>query len=329
MSNLALVQDGFHKEDPLSTLKVVTKPIPKASPGQVVVHITLRPINPVDFMTLRGGNVVNGSAGSEGFGIVHEVGEGVTKLHKGQRVIPVTAPGSNKGNGSFQKYVAIDADFVLPVPGYMSDEVAAQFVVNPWTAYSLLKLLEVPKGEYIIQSAAGSTLGKIVICLAKHYGIKTINIVRRSSQIAELKALGADEVICSAEEDVGAKLKEITGGKGAWGGLDAVFGTMTPMIAGGVRDEGKVYVYGMLGGYSTTLGVGDLFRGVIITAFVSFKLLAVPEKIHALAGEVAPLVKDGVIPVAEVEKYDLKEFKTALAKAGESGRAGKILLVTA
>ena len=244
-------------------------------------------------------------------------------------MIPVTAPGSNKGNGSFQKYVAIDADFVLPVPGYMSDEVAAQFVVNPWTAYSLLKLLEVPKGEYIIQSAAGSTLGKIVICLAKHYGIKTINIVRRSSQIAELKALGADEVICSAEEDVGAKLKEITGGKGAWGGLDAVFGTMTPMIAGGVRDEGKVYVYGMLGGYSTTLGVGDLFRGVIITAFVSFKLLAVPEKIHALAAEVAPLVKDGVIPVAEVEKYDLKEFKTALAKAGESGRSGKILLVTA
>lgn len=73
MSNIAVVQDGYNATDPLSTLKLVTKPIPKASPGQVVVHITLRPINPTDFMSVRGGGVVNETPGSEGFGIVHEV----------------------------------------------------------------------------------------------------------------------------------------------------------------------------------------------------------------------------------------------------------------
>jgi NADPH:quinone reductase-like Zn-dependent oxidoreductase len=73
MSNVAIVQDGYNKDDPLSTLKVVTKPIPKPAPGQVVVHIKLRPINPTDFNTIRTGRAANGTPGSEGYGIVHEV----------------------------------------------------------------------------------------------------------------------------------------------------------------------------------------------------------------------------------------------------------------
>jgi trans-2-enoyl-CoA reductase len=178
----------------------------------------------------------------------------VKSLHKGQRVIPFTAEGSQTGNGSFQKYVAIDADFVWPVPDYLSDEVAAQFVINPWTSYSLLKDLQVPKGQYVVQSPAGSVLGKQVIALAKHDGIKTINIVRRAAQKAELKALGADEVISSSDEDVVARVKEITGGKGAWGGLDAVCGTTTGTIAASVRDKGQVFLFGVLGGFRSRQG---------------------------------------------------------------------------
>lgn len=73
MSNIAVVQDGFNAADPLSTLKLVTKPIPKPSPGQVVVHVTLRPINPTDYLSIRGGGIVNETPGSEGFGIVYAV----------------------------------------------------------------------------------------------------------------------------------------------------------------------------------------------------------------------------------------------------------------
>lgn len=82
-NNVAIVQDGFVREDPLSTLKVVTtQPIPKAGAGEVVVHITMRPIHPMDFIFLRGSadfifhrgsGVNNGTPGAEGFGTVHEV----------------------------------------------------------------------------------------------------------------------------------------------------------------------------------------------------------------------------------------------------------------
>ena len=259
---------------------------------------------------------------------VLQVGDGVTKFREGQRVIPVIALAGMRGNGSFQKYLCIDARFVLPAPDDMSDEAAAQFVVNPWTAYSMLKDLNVPRGEYMIQSAAGSTLGKQMISLANHWGIKTINVVRRAEQKAELQALGADEVICSTDEDVVARAKEITGGRGAWGALDAVGGAMTGTLAASVRDDGQVFLYGVLSGFSTTLDSMDLIRGVSVTGWVLYRR-GLSYNIETLATEVALLITDGIIKVAQVEKYDLTDFKQAIAKAAEPARSAKILLVTA
>ncbi|KAG0607990.1 hypothetical protein M758_8G069700 [Ceratodon purpureus] len=331
MSNVAIVQDGFNQDDPLSTLKVVNKPIPKPAPGQVVVQIKLRPINPTDFITLRLGGIAQGGiCGSEGFGIVHEIGEGVKSVHKGQRVIPFTAYPSLSGHGSYQKYVCLEEDFVWPVPDYISDEVAALFVVNPWASYSIVKDLQVPKGEYLLQSAAGSSLGKQVITLAKHWGIKTINIVRRKEAVAELKALGADEVIVSTEEDVVARVKEITGGKGAYGALDAICGTMTKTIAASVRDDGQVFLYGVLAGYDATVSAIDLvFRRVDVKGWVLYtKAMNQSDRCQAIAPEVAPLLRDGIIPVPKTVKYDLTDFKKAMAKAEEPGFAGKVLLVS-
>jgi D-arabinose 1-dehydrogenase-like Zn-dependent alcohol dehydrogenase len=76
MTSRAIVQDGYDKENPLSTLKIVTRPIPRAGPNQVVVRVTARPINPTDFISVRNGLVGGngtGTIGSEGCGFVHEV----------------------------------------------------------------------------------------------------------------------------------------------------------------------------------------------------------------------------------------------------------------
>jgi NADPH:quinone reductase-like Zn-dependent oxidoreductase len=91
----------------------------------------------------------------------------------------------------------------------------------------MIEILQVPKGEYVIQSAAASVFGRMFIQLAKHKGIKTINLVRRDSQIEELKAIGADEVINYTKEDVVDRVKQLTGGKLAYAGIDCVCGDMT------------------------------------------------------------------------------------------------------
>jgi trans-2-enoyl-CoA reductase len=266
--------------------------------------------------------------------VIHEfwwaqVGEGVKSVRKGQRVVAITGLEVFKGNGAFQEYILLDEKLVWPVPDDMSDEAAAQFVINPWTSYSMLKDLQVPKGEYVIQSAANSTLGKQVILLAKHWGIKTINIVRRSEAKAELKALGADQVISSADEDVVARVKEITGGKGAWGALDAVSGSTTATLAASVRDGGQVFVYGVLGGTSLSISTLDLWRDVKFSGWIIYNnVMPSAEKSHAVAAEVAPLVKQGVIPVAKCERFAFEDYKKALEIAEKVGGSKKIMLVS-
>jgi NADPH:quinone reductase-like Zn-dependent oxidoreductase len=73
MSNRAVEQQNFDAQDPFAGLALVTKPVPKAEPGHVVVRITLRPVNPADLISISSNTLRN--PGSEGFGIVHEVKE--------------------------------------------------------------------------------------------------------------------------------------------------------------------------------------------------------------------------------------------------------------
>ncbi|CAK9882962.1 unnamed protein product [Sphagnum jensenii] len=322
MSNRAVEQQNFHAKDPFAGLALVTKPVPKAEPGHVVVRITLRPVNPTDLISISSNGLR--IPGSEGFGIVHEVGEGVTTVAKGQRVVPFVGRDRQKGEGSWQQYVSLKQELVWPVPDSISDEAAAQFVVNPWTVYGILTDLKVPKGEYVLQTAAGSVLGRQVIQLAKHWGIKTINVVRRAEQKEELKALGADEVISTDNDDIATRVKEITWGKLAYGALDAVAGTLTKQVTASVRDGGQVFIYGVLGGWDATLGVGDLFRGVRVAAWALRNSIA--ERSEEYIDKVSKLIEAKIIVPVVGETYDLADFQLAIKKSTEVARGGKVFL---
>ncbi len=253
-----------------------------------------------------------------------QVGEGVTTVAKGQRVVPFVGRESHKGEGSWQQYVSLKQELVWPVPDSISDEAAAQFVVNPWTVYGILTDLKVPKGEYVLQTAAGSVLGRQLIQLAKHWGIKTINIVRRAEQKEELKALGADEVISTDNEDVATRVKEITGGKLAYAAIDAVAGTLTKQVTASVRDGGQVFIYGVLAGWDATLGVGDLFRGVRVAAWALRYSIA--ERFEEYIDKVSKLIEAKIIVPREGETYDLADFQLAIKKSTEVARGGKVFL---
>lgn len=252
----------------------------------------------------------------------------MTKVKPGQRVVPFFVESRVKGEGSWQEYVSVREDMAWPVPDTISDSAAAQFVINPWTVYGMLSDLQVPKGEYVLQTAAGSVLGRQVIQLAKHWGIKTINVVRRGEQKQELLALGADEVICSSEEDVVARVKEITGRKLAWGALDAVGGEMTKKVGASVRWGGQVFVYGVLSSFDASVAITDLFRGVSLSGWILYNRSSDEAKRKEYVEAVAKLLEEKVIVPLEGERYDLADFRAAIAKTGEVARGGKVLLTS-
>jgi NADPH:quinone reductase-like Zn-dependent oxidoreductase len=142
-----------------------------------------------------------------------------------------------------------------------------------------------------------------------------------------LKALGADEVISTdEEEDVTTRVKEITGGKLAYAAVDAVAGTLTKQVAASVRDGGQVFIYGVLGGYDAIVGVGDLFRGVRVAGWFLFNGLT--ERFGEYIDEVSKLMEAKIIVPLAGETYDLADFQLAIKKSTEVARGGKVLLAS-
>lgn len=91
-----------------------------------------------------------------------QVGEGVTKFKVDQRVVPILywKYYLGRGEGAWQDYIEVAEDDVVAVPSTLSDETAAQYLINPWTAYGLLTEVDVPEGGYLLQTAASSTIGR-------------------------------------------------------------------------------------------------------------------------------------------------------------------------
>jgi len=239
----ALVFSGTRgKPTEVLSLKQVPKPTP--SKGQVLVRVLLSPIHPSTFAGIQPGNYpgpgANEILSGEGVGVIEAYGEGTdATLPVGSRVLLA----GNVG-GSFAEYTLLWAQRLIPVPESISNENAAQMIVNPLSA--LLMVKDTPAGEWLLQTGASSILGKNVIQLSKHFGFKTINLVRNPDHVKDLLALGADVVIVTASDDVQAKITEVTGGKGIKYAIDPVGGPTTSTILQALSYGGHLTVFGQL-----------------------------------------------------------------------------------
>ncbi len=168
--------------EPSEVLHLQTRPIPEPGPGEVRIRVTAVPVHASDLHTIRGryGFTPEFPAvlGIESVGVIDELGSGTGDLTVGQCVITIGL------KGTWQEYVIADAGQVLPVPAGTSESTAAQILSNPLTAVILTgDELGVRPGEWLLQTAAGSTVGQSVIQLGAHVGFKTLNVVRRRSAV--------------------------------------------------------------------------------------------------------------------------------------------------
>lgn len=314
--------------EPANVLTLEDLPTPQPGPGEVLVRLRVRPINPSDLFAIRGnyGRLpkLPATPGMESSGVIEALGEGVTTLRVGQLVIPTV-------NGTWQEYGVSRAEAVTPVPEGLDERAAAMVTVNPTTAWLLLhEELKVKPGEYVLQNAANSAVGRHVIQLCRKAGFRSINVVRRRDVIPELIKNGADHVICEADEDVAERINEITDGKGAHYAIDSVAGPSGSRLAQALRSGGTMIVFGAISGQPLTLDPGSmLFRGTTVRGFwlAHWYRTATPEQMTALFGSLFPLIADGTIHAPVAAEYDLADVKEAVAVAEGSDRNGKVLLV--
>ena len=315
--------------EPREMLRVEDVPQPEPGAGEVLVRMRARSINPSDLLTVRGfyGSLpkLPATPGLEGMGEVARLGEGVHHLQVGQRVIPLGV------QGTWQEYLIAPGAQLIPVPESVNDQTAAQFVVNPLTAWIMvIEELGTKEGEWLLQTAAGSTLGRVVLQLARLRGFKTINIVRRREQVEELKALGADEVISTSDEDLVERVREITGNAGVTKAIDAVGGETGAAVVQALGRNGVLLVYGLLSMQPMQVDSGRMiFMTTTIRGFwlTQWMRTASPERQQAVTAELLRLMATNeVVPPVEAE-YQLADVQRAVEHAERVGRSGKVLLV--
>ena len=313
---------------PADVLRLEDVPLPEPRPGQVRLRLSHRSINPSDLLTVSGeyGRLprLPATPGNEAVGRVDALGPGVEGLSVGARVVPLGA------GGTWCESVVADAARLVPVPDAVGDAAAAQFIVNPVTAWVMLEEeLKLKPGDWLVQTAAGSTLGRLVIQLGRLRGHRTINLVRRREQVDELLALGADAAFVATGDEVVAQIKALTGGRGADGALDAVGGETGAMALRGLRPGGTLLVYGMLGPDPLPVHNGEmLFRGLTARGFwlTHWFQRTPPVQVAVTLGTLMGMMAGGELTPPVEAEYDLADFREAIAHAERPGRPGKVLL---
>uniref|UniRef100_A0A7S0RMK9 Enoyl reductase (ER) domain-containing protein n=1 Tax=Chlamydomonas leiostraca TaxID=1034604 RepID=A0A7S0RMK9_9CHLO len=328
----------FDAANYLENLKVVTDaPVPTPGDGEVLVKLLLRPVNPADIFSIMGvypgyqPTSLPAVAGMEGMGVVEANGPGAAKFAPGTRVTAAVWPDFRTGGkGLWQQYVAVKEEWLVAVPDDISDDAAACAVVNPVTVLGMIDMVSpVPEGRYVVLTAAGSALARMAMGLCKAQGIKTIGIVRRRETFDEIRAAGATEVVCSADEDVVKRIGEITGGQGAWAALDCMAGDTTNKMCEAVRVGGKVVLYGGMDGLEAKVHLGyTLFKNVEIKGFWLMLWLWEMDAAQrqAVMDRVWAQYRAGVFSSGAGKEYPLEKVVEAVAEAAKPARGPKVLL---
>lgn len=321
--------------EPADVLKILEVEEPIAKAGEVLVRMQASPVNPSDLLNIRGGYstrpTLPATPGFEGVGIVEASGGGLRgALFKGKRVIVL-----NRQTGNWAEKVAVSSQFVIPVSPKLSLEEAATFFVNPATAFILVKqLLRIQKNQWLLQTAAASAVGKMVIRLGNYYGFPTLNVVRRHEQADQLKQLGAKHVIVyNAEHDneriLIDQIRKTIGSSPLRYAIDPVGGKTASSIVKVLGERARLILYGSLENAPLDFLSRELIRsGASIEGFWlarQMEAMSLPGKLK-LISTLTRLIRSGVLSTEIGAKFPLDQIAEAVTEAERRGRSGKVLL---
>jgi NADPH:quinone reductase-like Zn-dependent oxidoreductase len=224
----------------------------------------------------------------------------------------------------------VPAKHVVPVPDNVPDEQAAMFFVNPVTAIAMTRdVLAVPPGEWLLQSAAGSALGHMIIRLGKMSGFKTINVVRRKEQAEELRRFGGDVCLSESDGPIEKQVMDATGGQGVCFAVDPVGGATGTALARCLAKGGRLLLYGLLSGQPIEADPRLMItNGATIEGFwLSHWLPSQPVlKLLSVFKQVNRLLSDGSFKTEIAATYPLEQTAQAARQAQAAARGGKVLL---
>ena len=321
----------FHETGGAEVLQLEEVPLPEPGRGEVRLRVKAIGLNRAEVMFRRGmylqQPVLPSTNGYEASGIVEAVGEGVDTSWLGKKASTVPAFKLNE-HGVYGE-VAIVPDYALAeYPERLSFEEGTSIWMQYITAWgALMHVGRMTRGDFVLITAASSSVGIAAIEMAKAEGATSIAVTRTEAKRGELTACGADHVIVSDDEDLVARVKEITGGKGARLVFDPIGGPIVSQLAEAAAWRGIVFEYGALSGDKTPLPLFTaLSKSLTFRGYTLFEITPFPELRRAAERYVFEKVEAGTFQPRIAKTFPLRDIVEAHRYMESNQQIGKILV---
>jgi NADPH:quinone reductase len=301
-------------------------PKPQAADGRVLVRVTAAGVTPLDH-TIVSGKHPRAKAplvlGNEGSGVIEDAG--ASGLVRGSRVAFTGSYGVAE-NGSWEDYVAVRTDDLLPVPAGIDDALAASLPVAYLTAQIALGDAGFAPGKTVFTSAIGGSVGNATYQLAKALGAAAvISTAGSAAKAAQARDRGYADIIDLSAENIVDGVRRITGGRGVDIVIESLGGTF---IGDGLRSlavGGTLIAVGYTAGRKADIDVTDLIWKRARMA--GFALITQPPAVKRKAWErVMGLVTGGSVVPIVAQTYPLERATEALRHLHEDRPFGKVVL---
>ncbi|HTC76052.1 MAG TPA: zinc-dependent alcohol dehydrogenase family protein [Edaphobacter sp.] len=304
----------FHKIGGPEVLQFDELPLPEPAHGEVRLRVKAIGLNRAEIMFRNNRYletpILPAKNGYEASGIVEAIGPGVDPGWIGKTAS--TVPGFFKLNahGVYGEVAIVPAFALAEYPARLSYEEGTAIWMQYLTAYGgLIMLGQLTKGDFALITAASSSVGIAAIEIAKAEGATSIAVTRTAAKKATLLKHGADHVVVTDEEDLVARVNEITAGKGARVIFDPIGGKILESLATAASTKGIILEYGALALEPTPYPLFTaLSKFLTIRAYTLFEVAADPQQYakarkyiydHIAAGSFKPLI-DKTFPFGEI-----------------------------
>jgi NADPH:quinone reductase len=285
--------------------------LPRLKRSEVRVRHTAVGVNYIDVYDRSGlyPMALPGVLGREAAGVVEQVGSKVGSFKVGDRVAYVLS-----SPGSYAEARNVPADRLVRIPPGVTDEQAAGMMLKGLTAHYLLRrTYRVKKGDPIVVHAAAGGVGLILVQWARHLGARVIAVVGSDAKAAIAREHGAHEVVVTPREELVARVRELTAGKGVPVVYDSIGQDTFFASLDCLRRLGLMVTYGNASGPVPPFSALELSKrgSLFLTRPTLFHYIATKGELNRAARELFAVVADGAVRIRIGQSYSLADAARA------------------
>jgi NADPH2:quinone reductase len=299
---------------PPSQLSVAEVADPSPGPGEVVVDVEAAGLNFPDTLIIEGKYQFQPdlpfSPGGEAAGTVADIGEGVTNVVPGDRVIAMS------GFGAFAEKWVVPARSVIPIPEGLDSVAAAGFALTYGTSYHALRQrARLEEGETVLVLGAAGGVGSAAVELGKVLGATVIAAASSEEKLEFARSLGADLTIDYTRTSLRDQIKHVADGRGVDVVFDPVGGELTEQAFRSLAWNGRHLVIGFAAGDIPSLPLNlALLKGAsLVGVFWGRSLTEEPADAFRNFVELSGLVREGSIRPRIWREFALEEYEEAFS----------------